>query len=102
MGISERHLEWVKIHSEQTEATMSTKTTEATNKVTASAPGRTATKLVATLTNGPALIGYARVSPPIRTPASNKPSCVMRGASSFEPRRYLARAETAAASLRPS
>jgi DNA invertase Pin-like site-specific DNA recombinase len=41
---------------------MSTKTTKATNKVRAIAPRRTATKLVATLTNGPALIGYARVS----------------------------------------
>jgi DNA invertase Pin-like site-specific DNA recombinase len=36
--------------------------TKATNKVKTSAPGRTATKLAATLTNGPALLGYARVS----------------------------------------
>ena len=63
MRISERYLGRVKIHSEQTlRATMSTKTPKATNKVRASAPRRTATKLVATLTNGPTLIGYARVS----------------------------------------
>src|SRR5271169_4792883 len=62
MGISERYLRRVKIHSERTRGrTMSTKTTKATNKVRASAPGRTATKLVP-LTNGPALLGYARVS----------------------------------------
>jgi hypothetical protein len=41
---------------------MSTKTTKATNKVKASARVRSGTKLVATLTNGPALLGYARVS----------------------------------------
>ena len=41
---------------------MPTKTRKATNKVKTSAPGRTATKLAATLTNGPAHIGYARVS----------------------------------------
>src|SRR6516164_8879925 len=41
---------------------MPTKTGEATNKVKTGAPGRTATKLAATLTNGPALLGYARVS----------------------------------------
>ena len=41
---------------------MSTKTTKATNKGSASAPRRTATNVVATLTNGPALLGYARVS----------------------------------------
>ena len=68
---------------------MSTKTTKATNKVRASAPGRNATKLVATPTNGPALIGYARVSTSDHAP-------------SFEPRRRRARPETAAASLKPS
>ena len=41
--------------------TMSTKTTKASNKIRASAPGRTAMKPIATLTNGPALLGYARV-----------------------------------------
>ena len=41
---------------------MFTKTTNTTNKVRASARVRSATKLVATLTNGPALLGYARVS----------------------------------------
>jgi DNA invertase Pin-like site-specific DNA recombinase len=41
---------------------MPTKTRKAANKVRTSGPGRTATKLVATLTNGPAHIGYARVS----------------------------------------
>ena len=40
---------------------MSTKTTKASNKIRASAPGRTAMKPIATLTNGPALLGYARV-----------------------------------------
>ena len=49
---------------------MATKTTKATNKVRASAPRRTVTKLVATLTNGPALLGdlwivpIGRASPP--------------------------------------
>ena len=41
---------------------MPAKTRKAANKVRSSAPGRTATKLVGTLTNGPALLGYARVS----------------------------------------
>ena len=41
---------------------MPTKTTKAPDKVRTPAPGRTGTKLVATLTNGPALLGYARVS----------------------------------------
>ena len=45
-----------------TKTTKTTKTTKATNKARARAPGRTATKLVPTLTNGPALLGYARVS----------------------------------------
>jgi DNA invertase Pin-like site-specific DNA recombinase len=39
-----------------------TKARKAINKVGTSAPERTATKLAATLTNGPALLGYARVS----------------------------------------
>ena len=43
-------------------STKTTKPTKATNKVRARAPGRTATKFVPTLTNGPALLGYARVS----------------------------------------
>src|SRR5208337_2464611 len=38
--------------------------------------------------------------PPIRTPASSRPSCGTRGAPSSEPRRCLARPEKAAASLR--
>ena len=41
---------------------MPAKTAKAADKIRTRAPGRMATKLAATLTNGPALLGYARVS----------------------------------------
>jgi hypothetical protein len=44
------------------DATMPIKTRKATTKARTSAPGRADAKLVAPPTNGPALLGYARVS----------------------------------------
>jgi hypothetical protein len=84
------------------EATMSTKTTKATNKTRASALGRTATKLAATLTNGPALLGYARVSTSDQDTSIQHAKLRDAGCTVIEPRRRLARPETAATSLRPS
>ena len=79
---------------------MPTKTRKATNKVRTSAPERTATKLAATLTNGPALLGYARVSTSDQDTHIQQAKLRDAGCAVIEPRRRLARVETAAASLR--
>ena len=76
-------------------STKTTKPTKATNKARARAPGRTATKLVPTLTNGPALLGYARVSTSDQDTSIQQAKLRDAGSPSFELRRRRARPETA-------
>ena len=81
---------------------MPTKARKAINKVGTSAPERTATKLVATLTNGPALLGYARVSSSDQDTHIQQAKLRDAGCAVIRAEKASGKAETTAASSRSS